>query len=265
MSEKTRQHELEIEMNAPAERVWQALSTAEGIASWFAPVARVEPGVGGSVFARWGDACEGSSRIEAWEPGRHMRLANDRAEGAPPSVVDYFLEGKGGATVLRLVHSGFGPESSFDGEFESSGAAWPAFLKMMKHSVERGALWCRNATVFRVLDCPPEKCWETLMGPRGLAAAEALAHAAPGAPLGVRDASGEPLHALLRYSGKGVCCLEFPGRRDAMLTVFCENAAGKAMLTVTWLLYDAEKGAAETVGERWGSFVDGLFARRAAA
>ena len=54
MSGKTRQHELEIEMNATAERVWQALSTAEGIASWFAPVTRVEPGVGGSVFLTMG-------------------------------------------------------------------------------------------------------------------------------------------------------------------------------------------------------------------
>lgn len=265
MSGETRQHELEIEMNATPERVWQALSTAEGIASWFAPVTRVEPGVGGSVFVQWGGGMEGSQRIEAWEPERHLRLANDRAEGAPPSVVNYFLEGKGGSTVLRLVHSGFGPGASFDDEYEATGSAWPVFLKMMKHSVELGSGWCRNATVFRILDCTREECWDTLMGPRGLAAGQAIAHAVPGGALAVRDASGETLHALVRHSGNWLCCLEFPGLRDAMLSVFCENGGGKAMLTLTWLLYDAPQGDAEAIRNRWSAFVDGLFAQGAAA
>jgi uncharacterized protein YndB with AHSA1/START domain len=195
MSGETRQHELEIEMNATPERVWQALSTAEGIASWFAPVTRVEPGVGGSVFVQWGGGVEGSQRIEAWEPERHLRLANDRAEGAPPSVVDYFLEGKGGSTVLRLVHSSFGPRASFDDEYEATGSAWPVFLRMMKRSVELGSGWCRKATVFRILDCSREECWDTLMGPRGLGTGQAIAHAVPGGAVAARGASGESLHA----------------------------------------------------------------------
>lgn len=265
MSDKERRHELEIECHATAERMWQALSTAEGIASWFAPIVRVEPGVGGSVFLKWGEGVEGSQRIEAWEPERRLRIAGDRGEGAPPSVVDYFLEAKGGATILRLVHSGFGTEASFDDEFESTGSAWPAFLEMLKHSVERGSGWCRNASVFRILDCSREECWDTLMGPRGLGAGPAIAHAAPGGPLGVRDLSGETLHGLLRHSAGGICCIEFPGRRNGMLSVFCENPGGKAMLTLTWLLHDTEEAGAEATREQWSGFVDGLFAKGAAA
>jgi uncharacterized protein YndB with AHSA1/START domain len=265
MNGKSRQHELQIEISATAERVWQGVSTAEGIASWFAPVARVTPGVGGTVFLRWGEGVEGTLRIEVWEPERHLRLATDRGEGAPPSVADYFLEGKGGSTVLRLVNSGFGPEASFDDEYEATGLAWPVFLKMMKHSAERGLEGVRNATVFRVLECSREECWDTLMGPRGLNAGQAIADAAPGSPVTVRDASGESLPAVVRHSGTWLCCLEFPGRQDAMLSVFCENAGGKAMLTLTWLLYGTAPDEAEAIRDRWGAFVDGLFARSAAA
>jgi uncharacterized protein YndB with AHSA1/START domain len=264
MSGKSRQHELEVEISATAERVWQGVSTAEGIASWFAPIARVTPGVGGTVFLRWGDGVEGASRIEVWEPERHLRLATDRGEGAPPSVVDYFLEGKGGSTVLRLVHSGFGPEASCDDEYESTGSAWPVFLTMMKHSAEHGLDGVCNATVFRILDRSREECWDTLMGPRGLGAGPALAHAAPGGRLAVRDASGESLDAVVRHSGSWLCCLEFPGLRDAMLSVFCENAGGQAMLTLTWLLYGTAPDEAEAIRERWSEFVDRLFTRGAA-
>lgn len=50
-----------------------------------------------------------------------------------------------------------------------------------------------------------------------------------------------------------------------MLSVFCEDAGGKAMLTLTWLLYDTRQSDAETIRDRWSLFVDGLFARSAAA
>jgi uncharacterized protein YndB with AHSA1/START domain len=139
-----RQHDLEIEMDATPEQVWEAVSTSQGIASWFAPIARVEPGKGGSVTMGWSPDMEATSRIEVWEPNQQIRIVGDRPEGTPPSVVDYYIEGRGGKTVLRLVHSGFGDTANFDGEFESTGGAWPTFLKMMKHSVEQGVARCRN-------------------------------------------------------------------------------------------------------------------------
>jgi len=181
------------------------------IASWFAPITRATPGVGGSVFVRWGR----------------------RAEEAPPSVVDHFLQGAGGSTVLRLVHSGFGPESSFDDEYDSTGSAWPIFLTMLKHSVELGIGGCRNVTVFRMLE--------------------------------VRNASSQTRRALLRSSARSICCLEFPGPADAMLRVFRENAGGQAMLTPAWLLCGADEAGAEAVRQQWTGFVDRLLATGAAA
>ena len=41
--------DLTIDIDATLDEVWQALTTGEGIARWFAPYAAVTPGAGGSV------------------------------------------------------------------------------------------------------------------------------------------------------------------------------------------------------------------------
>lgn len=75
-----RKHEIEIEIAAPASEVWKALTTAEGIASWFAPGAAVEPGAGGTMTISWGEGMEFTNRIAIWEPERHLQTNSDRPE-----------------------------------------------------------------------------------------------------------------------------------------------------------------------------------------
>jgi len=237
--------ELEIEIAADAAAVWEALSTAEGIMSWFAPIARVEPGAGGTTYIKWGEGMEGSQRIEIWEPDRHLRIVGDRPAPAPPSVVDYFIEGRGGNTVMRLVQSGFGESASFDDEYNSTRAAWAVFLQMMKHSVERGVAACRNVSVFRILSDPPDAAWEKLMT---IAAAEMKEGTQP------------------HFNPQGhCCCLEFPERQGAMLSIFCEKCSGQSMLTLTWLLYDVSAEEAESVRARWAAMLDQTFEAAASA
>ena len=45
--------DLTIDIDATLEEVWQALTTGEGIARWFAPYAAVTPGEGGSASIGW--------------------------------------------------------------------------------------------------------------------------------------------------------------------------------------------------------------------
>jgi uncharacterized protein YndB with AHSA1/START domain len=236
-----RKHEYEIEIDAPASEVWKAISTGQGIQSWFAPLASVTPGVGGSVTAGWGPGMEFTTPIEVWEEGKKLRTSNERGEGKPPSVMEYTVESRGGKTVLRLVHSGFTRDASFDGEFESTGKAWPVFMKMLKHSVEQGVDRCRNVTIFRMLSDPQPESLAKLMGPDGLGAPGVL-DSAVGSP----DASG-------RFA------VVFPQRNNAMMSVFCENCGGMAMLTITWLLYDANEGEAESVRTEWTGMTDRIF------
>jgi len=40
------------------------------------------------------EGMEGSQNIAIWEPGRHLRLTQDRAAGKPPNVIEKIVEGK---------------------------------------------------------------------------------------------------------------------------------------------------------------------------
>ncbi len=66
----TRTVETEIQIAAPVEAVWKALTEAEELERSFPLQARVEPGENGSIFHGWGDWASWDNRIEVWEPGK---------------------------------------------------------------------------------------------------------------------------------------------------------------------------------------------------
>ena len=124
-----RKHEFTIEIDAPSEAIWKALTEAEGLQKWFVPSASVTPGPGGSITLSWGEACQGTAPIHLWEEGKRLGTT----EGA--KQVEYEIEAIGtGKTRLRLVHSGFDADAKFDQEYESTHGGWLTFLAMLKHS-----------------------------------------------------------------------------------------------------------------------------------
>ena len=239
-----RKHEIEVEIAAPASEVWKALTTAEGIASWFAPGASVEPGAGGKMTISWGEGMEFTTHIAIWEPERHLQTTSERPEPAPPNVIDYFIEGRGGATVLRLVHSGFDASADFDSEYESTGHGWAIFMKLLKHSAEHGIDTCRNVTILRMVNDSAQGAFEKLMAQ-----------------------AAEEVHAGVERhrSGKGHCAIEFPSRHGAMLSLFCDGCGGATAVTVVWLLYDVPAEGAGAMRERWTALLDRAFGQPVAA
>ena len=114
-----RRYEITIDIAAPIERVWKAISDGEELMRWFPPEARSTPGPGGSIYYSWGPEFSSDCKIQVWEPPHHLRV--DWIEHPPKAdpvalakeapirlAVDYELTGRGGSTTLRLVHSGFG-------------------------------------------------------------------------------------------------------------------------------------------------------------
>jgi uncharacterized protein YndB with AHSA1/START domain len=100
----------EIEVDATAEQVWEAIATGKGIDGWFFGTNNeVEPGEGGRVHIDFGDESGGDATITAWDPPR--RLAYRDNEAAPDGALhafEYVIEGgAGGRTLVRFVHSGF--------------------------------------------------------------------------------------------------------------------------------------------------------------
>lgn len=182
---ETRSLEKEVEIEAPPETVWKAVSEAEELVRWFPLEARVEPGEGGSIYLSWGEGMGGEARIEAWEPGRRLRWIH---EGE--MAVEVTIEGRGGRSVVRLVQSGFSAESEWDDYYDATDAGWSFYLLNLKHYLERhrGAAG-EIVYVRRDTERSKEEAWTRLTGPGGLAPEPALE--ADGTGLAEADPPGE--------------------------------------------------------------------------
>jgi uncharacterized protein YndB with AHSA1/START domain len=131
--------DLAIDVDATPADVWQALTTGEGIARWFAPYAAVTPGEGGSVSIGWDPKELWATPITVWEPHRRMQTASEMPSNDGRMVrltVDYHLDAHDGRVRVRLVHAGF-DDSSWDAYIEGLRAGWSFFLFNLKHALER--------------------------------------------------------------------------------------------------------------------------------
>ncbi|GAA5770814.1 hypothetical protein Aros01_07342 [Streptosporangium roseum] len=101
-----------VVLRYPIERVWAALTTAEGLSRWFGSVAEIDLRPGGRAFFRWDDLDEESVATIAVVDPPHRFAFRWAIEGlpeadAPQTLVDFTLEPVPGGTRLRLVESGF--------------------------------------------------------------------------------------------------------------------------------------------------------------
>jgi uncharacterized protein YndB with AHSA1/START domain len=137
----TREHRHEIEIDATADQIWRAVTDGDELTRWYADRAEVTPGEGGSITVAWEGTPEGVSRIDAWEPGRRLRLVDQPSEYFPPldepTVQEWTIEARGGRTVLRLVHSGYPDTDDWDEIYDSTDHGWDVFLLILRHYLER--------------------------------------------------------------------------------------------------------------------------------
>lgn len=144
---------VETTIEADAQEVWRALTEAEELKRWFPLDARVNPGPGGSIWLSWGEGADWEAPVEVWEPNRHLRTVDP----APSKMaVDYFIESRGGETVLRIVHSGFGAES-WDDEIDTLNAGWRTFAANLRHYLRHHRGEPRTVAYFRHPVVPLER------------------------------------------------------------------------------------------------------------
>jgi uncharacterized protein YndB with AHSA1/START domain len=118
MSER---REFEFEIDAAREEVWRALVDPAALRGWFASDARVTPEVGGEWYVAHGEYGQ-SSTIDELVPNERLATSHE-GTGA-----EFRLEGRAGATVLRIVQSGFGPA-----ELESLERGWSTYMQTLHH------------------------------------------------------------------------------------------------------------------------------------
>jgi uncharacterized protein YndB with AHSA1/START domain len=136
----------EIEIDAPIEAVWKAISEGEELTRWFVEEATVEPRVGGKRVTSWGGDEKSESRIDAWEPNQKLRvlhlpfeMGNAKYDGTTPMVDEYTIERRGGKTVLRLVSSGIPDDKEWDGFYNGTNTGWASFFRTLQHYLEHHA------------------------------------------------------------------------------------------------------------------------------
>jgi uncharacterized protein YndB with AHSA1/START domain len=263
--ENTRSFETSIDIDAPRDAVWNALSDPAEIVRWFAPEARVTPNVDGEVVWRWPDLYEWPQTIEVWEPGvrlstRYDSPVDDGAGGRVPLFVDFLLEGDGGRTTLRVVQSGFGEGAGFDEEYDGISRGWPIELTSLRLYLEEHRGRDRRLSWSRVpIDADPDTAWERLTGPEGLGLS-APAGLAPGADVRLDTVDGETFEGTVLRTNTRELALAARSHGNAFLRVVVEKCAGPVEAP---LWPGAYEGSEEDAGERrarWDALLRRLFA-----
>jgi uncharacterized protein YndB with AHSA1/START domain len=199
MSDEGKSVSNEIVIEADADAVWRALSEGEELKRWFPPDARVNPGVGGSVWLSWGEGMDWEAPIELWEPGHRLRTIDP-----PPSklAVDYFVDGRGGETVVRIVHSGFGADA-WDEEIDTLTSGWRSFLANLKLYLEQHRGEPRTMARFRhpVVERPRAEVFPEMLRVFGF---DPEATFRPGDRYAVTTASRDRLEGVIQVFGPPV-------------------------------------------------------------
>lgn len=123
--------QVEIEIDAPTERVWEAWADPVRLARWFVDQARGRIGEADSVTWIWEEfGLEVECEVVEVEPGRRFELRARGPEGVRATELVLVAHG-GGTTRVRVMETGFG-----DGPAEGIESGWQLALTALKVYVE---------------------------------------------------------------------------------------------------------------------------------
>lgn len=155
----------EVEVNASLDQAWQAWTTREGITSFFAPEAVVEPRVGGAFHIHMDPGAPAGAR--GADDMRFMALQPKKMLSfdwnAPPSlpearaqrsfVVVRFFPLTETRTRVTLHHTGWGDGGEWDKAYAYFDKAWAAVLGNLQKRFDTGPYdwtgWLKQLDAFR--------------------------------------------------------------------------------------------------------------------
>ncbi|WP_321478129.1 SRPBCC domain-containing protein [uncultured Paludibaculum sp.] len=252
MSDQKRSHDLSVEIDATPEQVWKAISEGDQITRWFAPIATVEPGEGGKVTISWGPGMEGSAPITVWEPGHRLAWTEDHGEKGP-RVVEFTVESGAGKTTLRLVHSGFGADASFDSEYESTGGGWTSFVQLLRYDLENTRGWAsQTVNKMAMITRPPA----ALMA--DLKAAIAYADAGSGRYQAKLPSGTGVAGTVIFQRDPGYLILGLDSIKGGSVGLFAEKWGETTALTTTWYLKGDAAAQADSLLQGWDELLKDL-------
>jgi uncharacterized protein YndB with AHSA1/START domain len=249
MSTRSQTHSVEVRAGAAA--LWDAVSTGPGLERWWAPQARVTPGVGGEVWASWGPECEGSMRISVWEPERRLQVSDERPGGR--MTVDFFVEPLAeGSTRLRLVQDGFGTGPESDAEYESTERGWQVFMLTLAHGLEHNVgLPAFQISPTRLVRIEPGAAMEWVLSPEALCAEGTLRGVQAGERFRIRTVDGDELMGVVQRARWPHLVVTLASHGNGLLALFADPHRGKSLVTLMLVGYGDHIPAVRALGERW--------------
>ena len=264
MKDKTRAFDMTIDIDAPVDAVWKALSDADEVTRWFATRAAITPGKGGPYTLSWDGAWEWKFEVDTWEPNKRLRIVDRKAspfhgdgqpmeQVAPAEVaIDFTLEGKSGRTLLRIVHSGFGQGAAWDDEIDGVSHGWNNELRGLRHYLEhhrgqdRRMVW-----VSTTVGLPVDETWRRLTGPGGFVTSDQLAwlHGGDRARMTVAGAEELSGDVLLSIPGRALA-LAAEQYDNGLFRVHVDRAGGKSMIFIGLAAWGASAAKVEGFRQR---------------
>jgi uncharacterized protein YndB with AHSA1/START domain len=119
--------------HSPA-KVWAALTTAEGLGSWFGQKATIDLRPGGNAEMTWDQGFRAEMRIERVEEptifGYTWHIYGLPDEDPRRTYVEFTLEPNGDGTRLTVVESGFAqlPEDAYKKAYDGNTEGWASEL-----------------------------------------------------------------------------------------------------------------------------------------
>ncbi|BEP12192.1 SRPBCC family protein [Acidothermaceae bacterium B102] len=123
-----------VQIDRPLERVWAAITTAEGLGTWFGQSAEVDLRVGGSAKLSWDGGHAAELRIERLEPQTIFGYTwgvYGLPEGDPRrTYVEFTLRPTDSGTEVTVVESGFAQlePDAYDKAFNGNTQGWKSEL-----------------------------------------------------------------------------------------------------------------------------------------
>ena len=139
--------EREVLVAAPRQRVWEIITQAEHVGTWFGDSAEVDLRPGGAIVLRWDKYGTMYGTIEKvdepnyfsyrWNPG----ILDEKPASDASTLVEFTLTAQGEQTRVRVVESGFSRlprnESERAEQFKDNTDGWTIQLRDLQQYVEQ--------------------------------------------------------------------------------------------------------------------------------
>jgi uncharacterized protein YndB with AHSA1/START domain len=119
--------DLNIDVDASPEEVWEAISTSRGMDSWFLGHIEIEPRQGGDV--KWSvGGYTSNATVDTWDPPNRIVTSMPEDPEGSRHRFDYTVTSReGGGSNVRYVHSGM-LGGDWEAEYEAMGEGDPMYL-----------------------------------------------------------------------------------------------------------------------------------------